>query len=106
MIDECIFRHRLYGYDGTALVKRSIFTYYGNGAHQPMGIQHRRPDHGPPHRDRRPGEQLRERHPDQLRLLRDNAPVWQSNGVTMTNNLCVSPNLTSNTTPGATIITC
>ena len=104
VIDECIFRHRLYGYDGTALVKRSIFTYYGNGTHQPIGSFSTgglTMDHCTVIGGR--VSNCANATLTNCVFSRDNAPVWQSNGVTMTNNLCVSPNLTSNTTPGATI---
>ena len=36
-------------------------------------------------------------------FTRTSAPVWQSGGSILTNNLCVSAGLTSNMTPGATV---
>jgi hypothetical protein len=36
-------------------------------------------------------------------FTRTSAPFWQSGGAMLTNNLCVSPGLTSNMTPGAAV---
>lgn len=100
--DECLFRFRLYGYDGTALVTRCIFTYGGNATHQPIsefGTGGLTMDHCTVLNGRvsnSPGSTV-----SNCIFTRTSAPFWQSNGSIVTNNLCVSTTLFSNMTPGA-----
>lgn len=102
IFDECIFRHRLYGNNGTALVTRCIFTYGGTATHQPIsafGTGGLTMDHCTVIAGRVSNS------PNSIVtnciFTRTSAPFWQSGGSTITNNLCASTSLVSNMTPGS-----
>jgi hypothetical protein len=102
-IDECLFRHRLYGNDGIAVVTRCIFTFGGTATHQPIsafGTGGLTMDHCTVIQGRvsnSPGA-----HVSNCIFTREgSAPFWQSNGAVITNNLCVYTALVSNMTPAA-----
>ncbi|MBK9274559.1 MAG: hypothetical protein IPM49_08470 [Flavobacteriales bacterium] len=104
VIDECIFRFRFYGYDGTALVTRSIFTYWGNATHAPIsafGTGGLTMDHCTVIGGRITNS-ANSTVSNCIFTRNSSAPFWQSSGSTITNNLCVFTSLTSNMTPGAT----
>lgn len=100
--DECLFRHRFYGYDGVAAATRCIFTYGGNATHQPIssfGTGGLTMDHCTVIGGRvsnSPNSTI-----TNCIFTRTTAPFWQSSGSTLMNNLCVSETLVSNMTPGA-----
>lgn len=101
--DECLFRHRLYGNDGIALVTRCIFTFAGTATHQPIsafGTGGLTMDHCTVILGRvsnSPGSNI-----SNCIFTRDSsAPFWQSSGAVLINNLCVYTALVSNMTPAA-----
>lgn len=102
-LDECLFRHRLYGNDGMAVVTRCIFTFGGTATHQPIsafGTGGLTMDHCTVIQGRvsnSPGSTI-----SNCIFTRDSsAPFWQSSGSVITNNLCVYTALVSNMTPAA-----
>ena len=103
IFDECLFRHRLYGNDGTALVTRCIFSFGGTATHQPIsafGTGGLTMDHCTVLAGRvsnSPGSTIS----NCIFTREGSAPFWQSSGATITNNLCVFTSLVSNMTPGA-----
>jgi len=102
-IDECLFRFRLYGYDGTALVTRCIFTYGGSATHQPISefstggltMDHCTVING--RLSNSEGSVVS----NCIFTRTSNAPFWQSGGSILTNNLISYTSLVSNMTPGA-----
>lgn len=103
VIDECVFRFRLYGYDGEATVTRSIFTYGGTATHQPISefgtggltMDHCTVING------RVSNSANSTISNCIFTRTSSAPFWQSGGSVLTNNLIASTALVSNMTPSA-----
>ncbi|MCC7501386.1 MAG: hypothetical protein IT229_02575 [Flavobacteriales bacterium] len=104
VIDECVFRFRLYGYDGEATITRSIFSYGGNATHAPIsafGTGGLTMDHCTVLLGRitnSPNCSVS----NCVFTRTSSEPFYQSNGAIITNNLIAHPNIGGNMTPGAT----
>ncbi|MBK9421978.1 MAG: hypothetical protein IPN44_13165 [Flavobacteriales bacterium] len=101
VFNECVFHGYLYGTTGvTALLTRCILDFQAGTGAEVSGF-----DNGLTMRFC-VGLGTRVGNSENVTIencvfTRTSAPVWQSNGATLTNNLCVSPSLTSNMTAGA-----